>query len=181
MSVTVEPPANPPGDASRRPGLVRRLYDRFAHLVHEMGKFGVVGAVTFVADTALFNLCRTVIELGPLTSKTIASVIAASLAFAGNRLWTWGHRRNSGLAREYLLYFAFNAIGLLISLLCLGFSHYVLGEVWPVFRSVLADNISSQIVGVAAGSLFRFYAYRRWVFLPHDDEPAAATADETQP
>lgn len=180
MSVTVKQPLSP-GEARRPTGLVRRLYDRFAHLIAEMGKFGVVGAATFFVDTALFNLCRTVIELGPLTSKTIASVIAASLAFVGNRLWTWRDRRNSGLAREYLLYFVFNAIGLLIALLCLGFSHYVLGAVWPVFATVLADNISSQLVGVAAGSLFRFYAYRRWVFLPHDGGPATAVADETQP
>lgn len=171
MSVTLKRPS-PADDAPRRgPGLVRSLYDRFSHLLHEMGKFGIVGAATFVVDTALFNLCRTLIDLGPLTSKTIASVIAATLAFAGNRLWTWRHRSNSGLAREYFLYFVFNAIGLLIGLLCLGFSHYILGEFWPVFRSVLADNISSQLVGVAAGSLFRFYSYRRWVFLPPDAPP----------
>ena len=50
-------------------------------------------------------------------------------------------------------------IGLGISLTILWFSHYVLGLTSP-----LADNISANIVGLGAGSLFRFWAYRRFVF-----------------
>jgi len=38
------------------PGLVRGLYHRFAHLVHEVSKFGVVGIVAFVFDRTVFNL-----------------------------------------------------------------------------------------------------------------------------
>jgi hypothetical protein len=38
------------------PGLVRGLYHRFAHLVHEVSKFGVVGIVAFVVDLTVFNV-----------------------------------------------------------------------------------------------------------------------------
>ena len=30
--------------------------------------------------------------------------------------------------------------------------------------SALADNISGNLIGLGVGTLFRFYAYRKWVF-----------------
>ena len=143
-----------------------RLYDRFRDLVHEMGKFGVVGAVAYVIDTALLILLRE--SMHPLAAKTIAAIIATTVAFVGNRFWTWRHRARSGLAREYALYFTFNGIGLAISLVFLWFSHDVLGSAWPEFRTGLADVISANVVGLAAASAFRFWSYRRWVF-PHPE------------
>ena len=56
-----------------------------------------------------------------------------------------------------------DTIGLGIGLGCLGISHYWLGSIWPALQSRLADNISAQIVGTAAGTLFRFWSYRRFV------------------
>ncbi|GAA1335592.1 GtrA family protein [Actinocatenispora thailandica] len=151
-------------------GGLRGLYARFRQLIHEVAKFGVVGGVNFFVDIGLYNVCESLLGLGPLTSKTISVTVAATLAFVGNRYWTWRNRPRTNLAREYFLYFVMNAVGLLISLLCLGFSYYVLGEQWPaVFRTTLANNISGSIVGTALGTLFRFFAYRKWVFLPAHD------------
>lgn len=145
-----------------RPGL-RGLYDRFAHLIHELGKFGVVGSVALVIDVAIFNLLRqTGVE--SLTSAAISMAVAATAAFIGNRFWTWRDRERSGLRREYTLYFIFNAIGLLIALACLAISTYGLGAIWPVFTEPLAENISKQIVGGALGTVFRFWSYRNIVF-----------------
>lgn len=153
------------------PGVVARLYRRLRQTVAELAKFGVVGGVNFLVDIGVFNLCSSVFGLGPLTSKTISVTVAATLAFIGNRYWTWRHRPRSSLAREYFLYFVMNAVGLLIALLCLGFSHYILGNVWPVFRTDLANNLSGNIIGTGLGTLFRFWSYRRWVFLPPTDPP----------
>ena len=157
-------PEEPGGPAT---GLLRRL----SALFQEVGRFGIVGGVAFVVDLTLFNLFLLVVGFGPLTSKTISVSVAATVAFAGNRYWTWRHRRASGLAREYFLYFMFNAVGLLISLLCLGFSHYILSNLSPVFTSPLADNIAANVVGLGLGTLFRFYSYRQWVFLPPEAPP----------
>ncbi|HLU33599.1 MAG TPA: GtrA family protein [Natronosporangium sp.] len=140
------------------------LYRRFQHLVHELGKFGVVGGVAYLIDTALLAVLVLVME--SLTAKTIAGVVAATVAFIGNRFWTWRHRARSGLAREYLLYFSFNGVGLVIALGFLFVSHYGLGAVWPVFQSPLADLIAANVVGLAAGTAFRFWSYRRFVFRP---------------
>jgi putative flippase GtrA len=141
----------------------RWVHRRFAHLLRELGKFGVVGSVAFVIDIAIFNVLRNW-GLESLTSATISMAIAATAAFVGNRFWTWRHRERSGLHREYVLYFFFNAVGLLIALACLAISTYGLGAVWPVFASRLAENISKQIVGGGLGTVFRFWSYRTIVF-----------------
>ncbi|MDG4767854.1 GtrA family protein [Solwaraspora sp. WMMD406] len=175
-------PASATGDPSATAtseGLVRRLRDRFGQLIHEFGKFGVVGGIAFVIDIALFNVAASVFDLGPLTAKTLSTVVAASFAFVGNRFWTWRHRARSGLAREYGLYFFFNAVGLGIGLACLAISHYGLGSIWPtVFRTLLADNIAANVIGVMLGTLFRFWSYRRFVFIAAAPAAVAAATAE---
>jgi len=154
------PTANP---ASAKPGLLRALWERFGHLVHELGKFGVVGAVSYVVDVSVSNLLLK--PVGPFWSATISMTVAATLAFVGNRFWTWRDRERTGLHREYGLYFAFNLVGLLIGLGCVWLTWNLLGHYWPdVFRTRLAYNIAKNLVGMALGTLFRFWSYRRFVF-----------------
>lgn len=131
--------------------------------MHEVGKFGVVGAIAYVFDVGISNLL-----LGPIgwLWATVTSVtIAATIAFIGNRFWTWRDRERSGLRREYLLYFGFNLVGLGIALACVWISQNLLGHFWPdVFRTRLAYNVAKSVVGMALGTLFRFWSYRRFVF-----------------
>jgi putative flippase GtrA len=163
---------------TRKPGLIRGLLDRFGHLVHELGKFGVVGGVAFVVDLVMFNVALAS-RVEPLAAKTFSTVVAATVAFIGNRFWTWRHRERSGLAREYGLYFFFNAVGLAIGLACLAVSHYGLGSIWPgLFQSKIADNVAANLVGTALGTLFRFWSYRRFVFISPTQRDAPATVTE---
>jgi putative flippase GtrA len=153
-----------------------RLYARFRELLHELGKFGIVGGVAYLVDTAIFALLL-MVGTESLIAKTLATVVAATVAFVGNRFWTWRHRARSGLAREYGLYFTFNGIGLVISLAVLGASHYGLGTIWPeVFRTPLADLVAANVIGLAAGTAFRFWSYRRYVFPEHARADGAAAA-----
>jgi putative flippase GtrA len=163
VSVAPEPTGTP--EPTGRRGLVGALVDRFRHLVHELGKFGIVGIVAYVFDTGVLRALLAV-DMNPLLAKTFATVVSATVAFLGNRYWTWRQRARSGLHREYMLYFLFNAVGLAIQLVCLGISHYALGHYWPVLQTDLADLVSAQIVGVFFGTLFRFWAYRKFVFRP---------------
>ena len=87
-----------------------QIYDRFSHLVHELGKFGVVGGLCFGVDFGL-NALLLAQGVEDLAAKAISTTIAATLAFAGNRYWTWRDRESSGLGREYALYFFFNLVG----------------------------------------------------------------------
>ncbi|MFI6821826.1 GtrA family protein [Micromonospora sp. NPDC050187] len=155
-----------PGTPHTRPGLVRSLLDRFGHLLRELSKFATVGGIAFLIDFALFNYFTAGRGIEPVTAKTISTVIAATVAFLGNRFWTWRHRQRSNPVREYALFFFFNGVGLGIAVACLAISRYGLGSIWPeVFQTTLADNIASFIVGTGLGTLFRFWSYRRFVFV----------------
>jgi putative flippase GtrA len=159
-----------PGD------LVRRL----RRGAGEISRFGAVGIVAFVIDVGLFNILVHVGSPGvlsdrPLTAKTISTVVATMFAYQANREWTWKHRQRRGWVREYSLYFLLNAIGLVITLVPLAISRYALD-----FDSALADNISANIIGVAFGTLFRFWAYRRWVFPAVEEEPKVSGSSTHQ-
>ncbi|TDE59995.1 GtrA family protein [Nonomuraea mesophila] len=139
--------------------VVKRLYERFASLVHELAKFGSIGAIAFLIDTGAYNLFLLGVDLGPLTSKVFATTISATFAYLGNRYWTFRHREQSGLGREYFLFFLLNGIALLFGLLVIGFTTYTLHLTDP-----LSANIAN-IIGVGLGTLFRFWSYKKWVFL----------------
>jgi putative flippase GtrA len=151
------------------------LRARFGALVRELSKFGTVGGIAFAIDLAIFNV---LLQAGfeSLLAKTISTVLATTVAFIGNRFWTWRHREHTNMARQYTVFFLLNGVGLGIGLSCLAISHYGLGAFWPEFQSPLADNISGQFVGTAVGTLFRFWSYRRFVFgdtvVPEPARPA---------
>jgi putative flippase GtrA len=155
------------------------LRARFGALVRELSKFGTVGGIAFAIDLAIFNV---LLQAGfeSLLAKTCSTVLATTVAFVGNRFWTWRHRGHANMARQYTLFFLLNAVGLGIGLACLAISHYGLGAFWPEFQSPLADNISGQFVGTAVGTLFRFWSYRRFVFgdtvVPEPSLPAPPVA-----
>ncbi|MGH3658868.1 MAG: GtrA family protein [Micromonosporaceae bacterium] len=137
------------------------LYRRFAHLAHELAKFGTIGALAAVVHFATGNIMLIGLGQGPLTSQTVAVAVATTIAFLGNRFWTFRHRSSSTLGREYFLFFVMNGIALLIQLLCIGFTVYTLKLTGP-----LAYNISGNVIGVGLGTLFRYWSYKKWVFLP---------------
>ncbi|HEY9379239.1 MAG TPA: GtrA family protein [Jiangellaceae bacterium] len=157
----------PPRPLQRAPAPLRgalRFWYRLHQLIRESLKFLTVGSVGFVVDLLVFN---TLLYAGgdgplnhkPLTAKTISVVVATLVTYTGNRMWTFRHRARTGFAREYMLFFLLNGIGLGIALCCLGVSRYVLGLSGP-----LADNVSANVIGIGLGTLFRFWSYRRWVF-----------------
>jgi putative flippase GtrA len=156
--------------------ILRRAHDRLGHLVRELVKFGVVGAVAFVVDVSLFNVLLHITDK-PLTSKTLSTVVATTVAYVGNRWWTFRRRSRSGVGREYTLFFLLNGVGLAIALGCLATSHYLLD-----FTSRLADNIAANVVGLILGTTFRFWSYRRFVFrVVRPEAPDQSTPDPTTP
>jgi putative flippase GtrA len=151
--------------------LMRGLYDRWRHLVHEIAKFGVVGAVAYLVDVGIFNLLGAK-GVGPLSAKTISTIVAATVAYFGNRHWSFTHRARTGLRREYTIFIVLSAIGLGIALACLGFGYYVLGQ-----QSHLAKNFWGNVVGTGLGTIFRFWAYKKFVFLAPDHPKALSIPD----
>jgi putative flippase GtrA len=149
-------------------------------LVRELGKFGTVGGISFAIDLTIFNvLLHSGVET--LVAKTISTVLATTVAFAGNRFWTWRHRAHAHMGRQYTMFFVLNAVGLGIGLGCLAISHYGLGQIWPALQTPLADNIAGQLIGTAVGTLFRFWSYRRFVFRATPSPDPVDPGPQTEP
>jgi putative flippase GtrA len=151
-----------------------KLGPKIQALVHEFAKFGVVGLLALIVDVGLFNLLLYVdaspLYDKPLSAKAVGVITATTVAYFGNRFWTFRSRGSLPLGRGYLVFFGLNAIAMLIAMACLAVSHYVLGLTGP-----LADNISANVVGLVLGTLFRFWSYRRFVFpqLPQEQDRKA--------
>lgn len=148
--------------------------------IHELLRFGSVGAVAFVVDAGLFNLLRFgpmgLLEHKPLTAKVVSVAAATVVAWLGNRYWTFAAGRTARWRRELALFAGLNAVGMAIAVGCLAVSHYVLG-----FTSPLADNIAANVVGLALSTLFRYVAYRRLVFTGAVAPGATASAASPAP
>jgi len=140
---------------------IRGIYDR---LKNEVAKFGAIGLVAYVIDVGIFNLLlHNSLSEKPLTAKTISAIVATTFAYFGNRFWTFRDRVRTSYRREYLLFVLLNGVGMSIQLTCLAISHYLLD-----FTSTLADNVSGNGFGLVLGTLFRFWSYRKWVFIKQD-------------
>ncbi|WP_235940792.1 GtrA family protein [Paramicrobacterium fandaimingii] len=140
---------------------------RLRQLGMQVVRFGLVGAAGFAVDIVVFNALRLTvlspesIETGPLIAKVISTTLAIITNWVGNRFWTFADTRQANTVREASEFFAVSIAGMGFGLGSLWVSHYVLG-----FTSVLADNISSNVIGLALGAVFRFALYRWWVFSP---------------
>ncbi|MEO6144459.1 MAG: GtrA family protein [Dermatophilaceae bacterium] len=171
-----------------RPGLLDRARGALNVLVREMLKFGMVGAVAFVIDLGGYNLLvfgphllgmvgegdtAGVLNDKPLTARIISASVATLVAWLGNRLWTFRHRRQREALHELALFVFFNLAAMVIAVVCLGFSRYVLD-----LHSQLADNLTN-IVGIGFGTLFRFWAYRKFVFAGEVVESPLVPANKT--
>jgi putative flippase GtrA len=136
------------------------LSARWRLIVAEFAKFGVVGAICTVVDVGLFNVLHFGAGVDPLLAKTMSVAVATTVSYLGNRHWSFRHRARTGFGREYALFFVLNAIGLGFALGCLAVTKYGFGLSGP-----LALNLAGNVVGMGGATLFRFWAYRRWVFL----------------
>ena len=148
---------------SNTPGPVKRvaeLYRRFRHVIHEGAKFLIVGAIGIGVLNLIFIPLHGLLGLGPLTSVTIATVVATIVTFLGNRYWSFRHRAGAGTAREGATFFMLNGVGLLIQYAVLGFSNYALG------LTTRLENVIAVNLGIGIGTLFRFWSYRKWVWVP---------------
>jgi putative flippase GtrA len=127
-------------------------------LVRELGGFGVVGAVCFVLDLALFQVLYVSVGLGAVTAKLIATLVSMTVAFLGHRYWSFAHRQRTSLRQGYLRFAGINAATLGLGLAIVATVRYPLGQ-----ESVLALQLAN-IGAIAAGTAVRWLAYRRWVF-----------------
>ncbi|WP_433056451.1 GtrA family protein [Dactylosporangium sp. CS-033363] len=145
----------------------RFLPERYHALATELFKFGAVGCVNTAVD---FILVNALLFIGPLKAKIIAVLVGTLVSYLLNRQWTYKGRESGSMRRESVLFFALNGVGLLIQESALAVAKYGLhfSEANPDDR--LAFNIANA-AGIGMAMIFRFWAYRTWVFT---SEPAVS-------
>ncbi len=159
-------------------GLARWLY---AALVRYVLKFGVVGLLGYFVDVGIFNALRLGATghghffQGPIGAKIVSVAIATLVTWFGNRYWTFREHRRKNFVLELLEFSVVSVGGLLIGLLCLWISHYLLG-----LDSLLADNVSGNVIGLVIGTAFRFVLYRFWVYGHHRRDGLTARRHKAQ-
>jgi putative flippase GtrA len=148
------------------------LYSRVRTLLPELLKFGIVGGIGTVVDLGGAALLHGKYHVEPLAAKAVSTSLATVITYLGSRFWTFKHRENQELKREAVLFVVLNLVGLAIAEVVVGLVTYGLG-----LHSQLEYNAAS-FVGTGFGTIFRYFAYRRWVFLAPgeraDAEPAGA-------
>jgi putative flippase GtrA len=153
-----------------RVSIVRALYSRFEHLVHELGKFGTVGAIALVVNMTVFNVMLGLFANKQIFATAISTVIATVVAYVGNRYWTYKDRDKIDRSREMFFFFLINGVAAVIEIAAVFVSKYGLNQ-----DGRLAVNIAKYGFGLPLGMLFRLYTYRTFVFpqgadLGPDDE-----------
>jgi putative flippase GtrA len=150
----------------------RPLTERLRRLAPEALAFGVIGA----ANTALYlAITYVALPIGAVKATVVATVITTTLAYLANRYWTYRHHTRSALRREYTLFFGFNLVGMIIQSGSVGIAKYGF-NLNESDHKLLIMVTTLAAAGVA--TIFRFWAYRTFVFLkPPVDGHEAAIAE----
>jgi putative flippase GtrA len=145
----------------------RRRRKAMSGALQRLGSFTIVGTVAFIVDISVYNILDSRFGVGPITSKVASVTLATGVSWLGSHYVTFRRFAGRPKREEAVLFGLTNLVGLGIAAACLFVSHYVLGLTGP-----LADNISGNVVGVLLGNVFRYLAYRFFVFRPSALEPA---------
>ncbi len=141
----------------------------------ELLKFGIVGAVTFFIDTAIFySMKLTILEPKPVTAKVLAVLVATVVSYVLNREWSFRTRGGRERHHEATLYFLISGIGVALYAAPLWISRYLLHLQTPYTGRLveeIADFTAGQIIGLLAGMAFRWWAFRKWVFPAKHSRP----------
>src|ERR1700732_607266 len=140
------------------PGMAS-LRKRLTDLIPELAKFGVVGLIGSVIDLGGADYLHVHMGIGPMVAKAMSITAAILVTYLGSRFWTFRHRINQALLREGVLFVVLNIIGLGIAEVVIAAATYGLD-----MKSELAYN-GASVVGTGFGTIFRYFAYKKWVFL----------------
>lgn len=129
-------------------------------LLKELAAFGVIGAIALVIDVSIFAWLA---PNGAIKAKAISSTVSTAFAYVGNRHLSFSHRARTGLARETSFFFGINLITLVFSELLIALFVYPLGYAHGSGVVFLVN-----LVSIGIGTIFRFWTYKRFVFLHPD-------------
>lgn len=133
---------------------------------HELIKFAVVGATTFVFDMAIYyGLILTALETKHTTAKIVSGILATVLSYILNREWSFKHRGGRQRHHEALLFFAISGIGVLLAAAPIWVAHNLCGLAQDKSLRIGAmDFALGYIIGNFLQMAFRFWALRKFAY-----------------
>ena len=161
--------------------VVRALYDRFRQIIHEFAKFGVIGVFGLLITNLGYALFHSKFGMGPVTSATIATIIATCVTYVGNRYWSFKHRQRTSVAREGSIFFVLNGVGLLIQDAVVAFNYYILGHLIHGLSGNKVAEFLALNVGIGLATLFRFWSYRKFVWAEKTGDGGTTVAEGGTP
>lgn len=131
--------------------------------------FCFIGGIAYIIDSSVFYLVQygpgEILQNSPLKAKITSVFIATIFSWIGNKTLTFKHQKSKhNTLTEAIAFIIINLIGLLISLACLGFTHYILGYYYTWAQTPLTDFISANIIGFILGTIYRFHTYNTKLF-----------------
>jgi putative flippase GtrA len=151
-----------------RTSLVARVRASWRILLKELTAFGLVGGLAFMIDLGLFTA---LVGFGAVKAKIVSATVSTTFAYFGNRYLSFSHRARTTIARETAFFFGINAITLVFSAGCIALFVYPLH-----YDHQSAMVFFVNLVSIGIGTVFRFWAYKRFVFL-HPDRIHASEID----
>jgi putative flippase GtrA len=149
---------------ARIPEPVRKIVLKHRELL----RFAVVGAVCFaVTNVVNYTLKLTILNANPVTALAVAVIIATIVSYVLNREWSFHTRGGRERHHEAALFFLISGIGVGLNSLPLGISRYMLDLRMPNVSLVtqeIADFASGMILGTLLAMVFRWWAFKKWVF-----------------
>ncbi|GAA3838241.1 GtrA family protein [Saccharothrix violaceirubra] len=134
----------------------------------EVLKFLFVGGASFLVTSALnYTLKFTVLKAKPVTALVVATIVATIVSYILNREWSFSTRGGRERHHEAALFFLISGVGVALNSVPYALSRYVLQLQVPhvgLLAQEIADFVSGMVVGTLIASIFRFWAFRRWVF-----------------
>jgi putative flippase GtrA len=134
----------------------------------ELLRFAVVGGISFVITTAVnYGLKITVLNKNPVTALIIGVLVATVFSYVASREWSFDTRGGRERQHEAALFFLISAISLGLNALPMFVSRYVLHLQVPtvdLLTQEVSDFVSGMIVGTLLGTVFRWWALKKWVF-----------------
>jgi putative flippase GtrA len=156
------------------------LQREIVRLKAELAKFGVVGGIGAIIDLGGSAVLYGHLHVEAMAAKAISISVATVVTYLGSRFWTFRHRASDNVGRETTMFILLNVVGLAIAEAVIAATSYGLD-----LKGHLAYDAAS-VLGTGLGTIFRYFSYKKWVFLAPEtalapEEAAAAAAAALPP
>ncbi|HDH31643.1 MAG TPA: GtrA family protein [Candidatus Wolfebacteria bacterium] len=142
------------------------LISRFIPIIHQIGKFVLVGGLNFLIDMGVLNFLvfYTGISAGLEQSffKGIAFLVAVINSYFWNKFWTFKRKTKEKVGKEFFQFIVVSFIGLFINL---GIDYILVNQITPLADLPLRTwaQFSAMLAAIAA-LFWNFIGYKFIVF-----------------